>query len=724
MNIHVANFPGVKFKKSGCKVMFKKHFCYGLLVMLMGLTQQAFALTELQDISFASLPGDRFEIKMDFNDTPPEPSGYHIDKPARVVLDFGGVSNALEVKKHALPFRNATSAVILGGEDRTRLIINMVNLDQYQTRTEGNSFFVEVGSNKVPDALKRTSTIIEQLDSEINEFESAITNVDFRRGNNGEGKIIISLSDPATSINVEQLASEIKLNFIDTQLPVNLRRRLDVTDFATPVLYIASEFDGRDSVVSITPQGDYDYLAYQTDNEYVVSVKRLTAQELEEKKAKFTYVGEKLSLNFQDIPVRSVLQIIADFTELNLVASDTIDGTITLRLDNVPWDQALELVLKTKGLDKRQVGNVLMVAPADEIAEQERQQLETNRQLEELAPLRTEFIQVLYADAEDIFDLFSGDGSSTQTLLSERGSAIVDTRTNSIILTETETKINDFRALVSRIDIPIRQVSIEARLVRASTDFAKNLGVAWGYDAANYDNSNPNGRGVGVVSTGGMLAGINKILNNQVAYGAAGRPSATVTDLRAANTGSSGPAQFSLGILDTSNLNYLTLEITAMQSTGQGEVISQPKLVTQDGQEAEIKSGDKVPYQEASASGATATSFEEAVLALKVTPYITPDDRVLMEVEINKDSIGEILPSGASINTTEIKTSIMVKNGETAVIGGIYEETSLEAMDKVPFFGDIPYLGKLFRRTSESTDKTELLIFLTPRVLNDPLASN
>jgi len=687
----------------------------------------------LKDVSFATLPGGRFEVRMDFDGAPPEPAGYEIDKPARLVFDFAGIQNALTTKKFALPFQNAQSAVVLGGEDRTRLILNMTTLDRYQTRIDGNSFFIEVGSNKMKDPLVSTTGLAEKLSSDINRFESGITNIDFQRGENGEGKVLVTLSDAAASINVEQSANEIKLNFLDTQLPTNLRRRLDVTDFATPVLSVSSAFDGKDTVISIKPQGnqsDYDYLAYQTDNLYVVSVKRLTAQEQEEKKSKFTYVGEKLSLNFQDIPVRSVLQIIADFTELNLVASDTVEGTITLRLDNVPWDQALDLVLKTKGLDKRQIGSVLMVAPASEIAEQERRQLETKKQLQELAPLHTENLQILYADAKTIFALFEGTSSTAggsgtdekKGILSSRGTAIVDERTNAIIVTDTDDKIAEFRALVKQLDIPIKQVSIEARLVRASTNYAKSLGVRWGIDGQQCLSSSCKTE---ARVNGGMGNSLNGFLNTTDSQWIGG----TTTNYGGADTvalaANNPTSQFSLGILDKSSGTYVAMELSAMESSGNGEVVSQPKVITQDKTEASIKSGTQIPYSTVSKDGSTSTTFKDAVLSLSVTPSITPDDHIMMKVKVNKDSRGDQVPGvGPAINVTEIITNVMVANGETAVIGGIFEEETTQSVEKVPFLGDLPFVGRLFRRNSNGSNKTELLIFLTPRIVSNPLARN
>src|SRR6478735_4816956 len=369
----------------------------------------------LKNVSFSSLPGERFEVRMDFDTRPPEPKSYTIDKPARLVMDFEGVNSDLKEKKFPLSFGSAKSANVLSDGGRTRLILNMVALESYKSRIEANSFIMTVGNSELHDVNKKGSSLADKITSDTSSYGNSIKNIDFRRGENGEGKIIISMTDANASVNVEDVGDQITVNFVGAQLPIEFRRKLDVADFATPVQSVASDYDGGNSVITIKSTGEYDYMAYQTDTEYVVSVKHLTAKEQEERVQKFSYVGQKLSLNFQDIPVRSVLQLIADFTDLNLVASDTVEGKITLRLDNVPWDQALDLVLKTKGLDKRQVGNVLMVAPAAEIAAREREELETDKQLQELAPLRTEFVQVLYADAKDIYKMLSpaGGGGST-----------------------------------------------------------------------------------------------------------------------------------------------------------------------------------------------------------------------------------------------------------------------------------------------------------------------
>ena len=491
-------------------------------------------------------------------------------------------------------------------------------------------------------------------------------------------------------------------------------RRYDVTDFATPVDSVDVNTTERGATLTMKTTGDFDYLAYQTDNQYVISVKPLSKKESEKRKNEFTYVGDRISLNFQDIEVRAVLQLIADFTEMNLVASDTVSGRITLRLQNVPWDQALELVLKTKGLDKRQVGNVLMVAPAAEIAERERQQIEANKQIAELAPLQSEFVRIRYATAAEVVTLFQAGSEEGGSLISSRGSVVVDARTNSLIITDTAAKLAEIRDLIELVDIPVRQVMIEARIVIAQSDATKNLGIEWGGGYLNASDDN-------VVSVSGDTQNVVD-LNQSVIDGtspAVDYPGALLVDLGvAANSG------FAIGF--TNDNLFLTAELSALEAEGEGEVVSQPKVITGDKQQAQIKSGTEIPYQESSASGETTTSFKEAVLSLDVTPNITPDDRVMLDLSINQDSVGELVPSGRggfipSIDTTQLDTQVLVGNGETVVLGGVFKTEDIESINKVPFFGDIPYIGAFFRSESTSHKKTELLIFITPRILADTL---
>ncbi|TGD73063.1 type IV pilus secretin PilQ [Mangrovimicrobium sediminis] len=685
----------------------------GVVLSAGALTVQAATIT---DIGFSSRPNSKFEVRLDFDEPPPEMQAYTIEKPARIAVDFPGAKSGLDQKRYSLPYGNATGVVVLESGDRTRMVINMVKLVPYETRVDGNSLFLIVGQDS-GDYVKPT-TDPNRLPSKVEEVasvESEIQDLQFQRTAEGEGRLTLQLSNPSVDVNVFSEAGDIKVQFLETTVPERLMRRYDVTDFATPVNSVDVNTTQRGATLTLKTKGDFDYLAYQTDNEYVLSIKPLSPRELEERRKEFAYVGDRISLNFQDIEVRAVLQLIADFTELNLVASDTVSGRITLRLQNVPWDQALELVLKTKGLDKRQVGNVLMVAPAAEIAERERQEIEANKQIAELAPLQSEFVRIRYASANQVVKLFNAGSEEGGKLISSRGSVVVDSRTNSLIITDTAAKLAEIRELIERVDIPVRQVMIESRIVIANSDLTHNLGIEWGGGYVNPSDNN-------VLSVSGDAANVIG-LNNALINGstpAVSYPGALLVDLGvASNSG------FAVGF--TNSDLFLTAELSALEAAGQGEVVSQPKVITGDKQKANIKSGSEIPYQQASASGATSVSFKEAVLELDVTPSITPDDRIMLQLVIKQDSVGDLVPSGSlggfipSIDTTELNTQVLVGNGETVVLGGVFRTEDLETVNKVPFFGDIPYVGAFFRSETRSKTKTETLIFITPRILADTL---
>ena len=533
----------------------------------------------------------------------------------------------------------------------------------------------------------------------------------------GEGRVIVRLSDVGAGVGVDVTSEggNIKVEFANTIIPERLQRRLDVTDFATPVITVDSMPENGNTVMVIEPSGDFDYLAYQADNVFTLEVKPMSAADLESSSQVFRFKGEKLSLNFQDIEIRSVLQLIADFTDLNLVASDTVSGRITLRLKNVPWDQALEIIMKTKGLDKRLAGNVLLIAPAAELAAREQMELESRQQISELAPLRTEFIEVKYASAAEIFGLFQGAGEGGgEGVVSARGSVIVDERTNAIIITETIERINKFREVLDRLDVPVRQVLIEARIVTATSSFGESLGVRWGtLGYGSYDDGSIN------TQFGGSLTTVGEIRESLTAGGglAYSQEDNLIVDLPAPGNASS----FAFGIIGEDYL--LDMELSALETEGRGEVIARPKVITSDKQEATIESGDQIPYQEASSSGATATQFIDAVLGLTVTPRITPDDRIIMDLEVSQDSIGAVFAGIPSIKTNRIKTQVLVNNGETIVLGGVFQTVVSESVAKTPILGDLPWLGSLFRNKTKQDDKQELLIFITPRLIRDSLTS-
>ena len=692
-------------------------------IIMFGLifgASNSFAAT-LNDLQFTELPGERIEVRATFSEPPSQPKGYAIEQPARIVLDFDNVDSSLPQKKYPLSFGNAQSAVVLEAGNRTRFIMNLTSPSTYSTSIEGNTLIAIIDGSKGNKAYVRQKSTSTNNQSFTDKPERRITKVDFRRTENGGGTVLLNISNPKVSVDIEKSASGIVVNFSDTNIAANLQRRLDVLDFATPVKTIESISEGDNTTIAIDIVGEYDYLAYQADNQYVITVNSLTPAQAAARQDRFKFVGEKLSLNFQDIQVRAVLEIIADVTGLNLVASDTVQGNITLRLDNVPWDQALGLVLKSKSLDKRLVGNVLLVAPAAEIAERERQEIETRNQLEELAPLRTEFIRIRYASASDIFELFKSSGStgaedegskSTAGILSNRGAAIVDERTNSIILTETESKITEFLALIEKLDVPIRQVLIESRIVIANSTFSKEIGVRWGGSAASEN-------GGGLTTIGGSLDSLSPSLSGPANI--VNSVNNNIVNLAPPNTAGT----IALSFLNSNVL--LDLELSAFESNGSAEIVSQPKVITGDKQQASIESGQSIPYQTTS-DGEVSIEFEEAVLRLDVTPQITPDNRIIMDLIITQDSVAGAAVSTAEtvpiIDTTELITQVLVADGQTIVLGGIYQQNSINTVDKVPFFGDIPYLGRLFKRNVSSNEKQELLIFITPRILSDTLISN
>lgn len=685
-----------------------------IALLVVVFSSSSFGVT-MENIEFSSLPGDKTEIRMTFDGAPPSPTGYTIEQPARIALDLGGVVSALQAKHHPLGSGNARSVTVVESGDRTRVIVSMSELVAYSARVIGNSLYVLVGedetgliSNDAPQILGA------QQDTYGDEFP-VVEEIDFRRGEAGEGRVIVRLSDVGVGVDVTSEGGNIRVEFTNTIIPERLQRRLDVTDFATPVITVDLLPENGNTVMIIAPSGDFDYLAYQADNIFTLEVKPMTTADLESSDQAFRFRGEKLSLNFQDIEIRSVLQLIADFTDLNLVASDTVAGRITLRLKNVPWDQALEIIMKTKGLDKRLVGNVLMVAPAAELAAREQLELESRQQISELAPMRTEFIEVKYASAAEIFGLFQGAGEgSGEGVISARGSVIVDERTNSIIITETTERINEFREVLDRLDVPVRQVLIEARIVTATSSFGESLGVRWGaLGYGSHDGGDVNTQFGGSLTTVGEIRD-SLISGDGLSYS---QEDNLIVDLPAAGNASS----FAFGIVGEDYL--LDMELSALETEGRGEVIARPKVITSDKQEASIESGDQIPYQEASSSGATATQFIDAVLGLTVTPRITPDDRIIMDLEVNQDSIGAVFGGIPSIRTNSIKTQVLVNNGETIVLGGVFQTVVSEGVSKTPFLGDLPFLGNFFKTTTKSDDKQELLIFITPRLIRDSLTS-
>ena len=655
---------------------------------------------ELQKVDFSMAQGDQTNIVLTFDDVPPLPSGYAIAQPARIALDLAGVQSGLASKYHDLGSGTAQNVTILESGDRTRIIVALAELVGYTTRVSGRTLVISVGRDLGVQQDSRISRLERGMDG-----NQAVTGVDFRRGNDGAGRVIVSLSDPNMAVDIDQRGGNIVLTMPNASVVDELLQQLDVTDFATPVSRIDIFEQGSAAVIEVQPTGAFDYLAYQADGRFILEVKPVAQGRGPATAGDGTllYEGDKLSLNFQNIEIRAVLQIVADFADLNLVASDAVTGGITLRLKDVPWDQALDIVLRTNGLDKRVQGNVLLVAPAADLADQERAALENKQEIAELAPLRTELIKVKYANAAEIVGLFSAsDGGSEDSpsgIVSERGSVIVDDRTNSIILTETQSRINQLRSLLDQLDIPVRQVMIEARIVKASDSFKREAGIRWGTAGEITWGDGPNGiqYGSSIETLGGTPA------------------ENLIVDL---GTGSGKTGGIAFGLVNNDLL--LDLELQLFESEGIGETVSRPTIITSDKSTASVNSGSQIPYQSDTGGGATSTAFINATVGLTVTPQITPDDRIILELDVTNNSRGDPTPGGPpAIDTESIQTQVIVNDGETLVLGGLYQTRTDLIQLKTPVLGDLPLVGRLFRNSARTNDKDELLIFITPKIIRD-----
>jgi type IV pilus assembly protein PilQ len=697
-------------------------------LLLWGLIANAQENNRLQDIQVQSLPGQRVELQLIMSGTAPEPLSFTIDDPARIALDLPETSLGLSSRRRDVNLGPLDTVLTAEANGRTRVVLNLDSMVPYETRRSGNTIYVTLGAgsgdssvtqfagNAAPSAAQRSYS---------SSGNRTISAVDFRRTRDGGARIMVTLSDPGTAVDIRQEGGRVVAVFKDTDLPAELMRRLDVTDFATPVTTVDTLRTNLDTRIVISAEGKYEQLAYQSDNEFTIEINR-TATSTEEStlfSETKEYDGQRLTLNFQDIETRAVLQLLAETSGRNIVVSDTVQGNVTLRLRNVPWDQALDIVMTTKGLDMRQNGNVIIVAPAEEIAARETADLEARQAITELEPLYSEFLQVNYAKASDLADLIST-AEGQNSILSERGSVAIDDRTNTLLVQDTAARLADVRRLVRTLDVPIRQVLIESRIVVVSDDFSRDLGVRFGATA--YDQNGPDGATV-ISGTGtGTDTMIGSILGN-LADPANGTifPIALPDLNNRYNVNvpvSPAAGRFSIAVLETDYL--VDLELTALQSEGRGEIVSTPRVITANQKEARIEQGVEIPYQEAASSGATTTQFKKAVLSLTVTPQITPDDKIIMDLKVSKDNVGDLVQSATggsvpSIDTRAIETQVLVNDGQTVVLGGIYETERRETVNKVPYLGDIPFVGVLFRSKQNVSNKAELLIFVTPRILTD-----
>ncbi len=701
-----------------------------LLLLVFTAGQPASANTNsLESLNFSRLGGDRVQIILGFSEAAPTPLSFTIADPARITLDFPDTRNDLVTRSQRVQIGPVDSVTTAQARDRTRLVVNLSHMMNYQTEIQGNQLILTLAPPTAASSYPETpaeaavttaaSTPAESAQPQIEPTpiapqistappvasaprppvyatpQAGISSLDFRRTDDGAGRILIKLRDPHTPLDIKQQGSNVVVSLKGAKLPENLQRRLDVVDFGTPVQTIDARSIGNNSEIVIKNKGNFSQLAYQSDNTYTVEIRPIKAKQRKAEKRQISYKGERLSLNFQDIEVRSVLQLIADFTGLNVVVSDSVTGNLTLRLKNVPWDQALDIIMRTKGLAKRRQGNVLYIAPAAEIAEREQKELMASKQKQELAPLRTEIINLNYADASEMAALLksgstSGSGPSgggSNSILSDRGSVTLDKRTNSLLIQDTAEKIDEVRALIKTLDVPVRQVMIESRIVTASDNFTRELGVNFG--VANTDNS------------------ADQTLTTDFTV--------SVPAAQTAGTLGLALAKIPLGA-------KLDLELSAAQVEDRAEVVASPRIITSNKNRARIEQGVEIPYQEKTSSGATNTSFKKAVLSLEVTPHITKDERINMELVVNRDSVGTVFNGIPSIDTREVETQVLVENGQTIVLGGIFEESKLNGSTRVPFFGDLPVLGHLFRNKSHRHDKSELLIFVTPKIINEDMS--
>ncbi len=663
----------------------------------------------IQGITAQGLPRGKVVIKFTLKQKLANPPGtFSVNTPPRIALDFADTSNAIGKNFMELREGELRNLNIVQAGTRTRVVMSLNRSVPYETKIEGNTLLLTLqGAEQIAAGAETATRFAEPAPTAS---AHSIREVDFRRGQNAEGRVVIDLSDATTGIDIRRQGRNLVVEFVNASLAKNLERRLDVRDFGTPVMFVEARSFGANVRVSIEPEGQWEHSAYQTDRQFIVEVKRLIEDPNKLVQTTQTgYAGEKLSLNFQNVEIRSVLQVIADFTGLNIIASDSVQGNITLRLKDVPWDQALDIILQSKSLSKRKNGNVVLIAPTDEVNTKEKLALEANQQISELEQLQTESFQLSYQKAEDLRNLLSDE---KQRILSKRGSSVFDGRTNTLFVQDTGSRLDELRKLIVKIDVPVRQVMIEARIVIADDKWSKQLGFRFG-GRGGYNRNNTN---LGVASTLDPSATIASGTNTAV--NVSDIPNVSVPIAGASPTGS-----IAFTLLNIGSGNLIGFELQALEADKRGKIVSSPRVITADKQKAVIEQGTEIPYQTSSASGGTTISFKSAVLSLSVTPQITPDGRVIMDLEVKKDAVGQVFAGIPSIDTKKVLTQILVDDGETAVLGGIYEQTSRVDTEKVPVLGNIPFLGRLFKHDSRVDDKIELLIFITPKIIKDTLTA-
>ncbi len=689
-----------------------------LALVFASVTVSAWAqVNSIEAISVSPQQAGKIIVKVTLKEAPVSPpAGFTVTNPPRIAFDFPNTTNALGRSVQEVGGGDLRRINVVQASGRTRMVLELTKSLNYDTQIDGKSVLITLQDTGA--AATAAAGITQHFaEARPTDRKHSVRDIDFRRGAGAEGRIVVDLSDSGVGIDIRQQGRSIIVDFLNAALPKNLERRLDVTDFGTPVQTIDALTQGNNARLVITPRGNWEHSAYQTENRFIIEVKQIV-----EDPSRLVpgtrpgYRGEKLSLNFQNVEVRAVLQVLADFTGLNIITSDTVTGSLTLRLKDVPWDQALDIILQSKGLDMRKSGNVVWIAPRDELATKEKLALEARQQIAELEPTRTESFQLNYQKGQDVQAFLS---TGTQRLLSKRGSAVVDARTNTVFVQDTPTRLEEIRKLIRQIDVPVRQVMIESRIVEAQDTFSRNLGVRLGY----HDRSV--GWGLPSANSGvRILPGAN--FNDTTFHTGQLATTPTLNDftnvnLPSGNIAGAAAGVFSFILFNTAATRFLNLELSALQADGKGKIISSPRVITADKNEATIEQGTEIPYQQATSSGATAVQFKKATLSLKVKPQITPDDNVIMTLKVNKDSVGQVTVGGPAIDTKQISTEVLVENGGTVVIGGIYSQEERSTTNKVPVLGDLPYVGFLFKNNVRSDDRRELLIFITPKILKETL---
>lgn len=674
----------------------------------------ALAQNSIESVNVSGQQGGATLVKITLKNPPAAtPASFAVNNPPRIAFDFPGTTNGSGKNVQEVGEGDVRRVNIVQAGNRSRIVLETARPLGYDSRIEGNTILITLSGTTSAGASSAAPAAQTFAQAQPGDSKHSLRDIDFRRGRAGEGRVVVDLSDNQVGIDLRTQGRSLIIDFLNTAVPKNLERRLDVVDFGTPVDTIETFTQGGNTRMVITPRGAWEHAAYQTDNRFILEVKKVADDA--NRLVQPGFAGEKLSLNFQNVEVRAVLQVIADFTGLNVITSDTVGGSLTLRLKDVPWDQALDIILQSKGLDMRKTGNVVWIAPRDELATREKLALEARAQISDLEPLRTESMQVNYQKAAEFQKLLS---DPAQKILSKRGSAVVDVRTNTVFVQDTPSRLEEIRKLLKQIDIPVRQVMIESRIVEANDTFSRNLGARLGFN-------DTIGQGFRVGSGGNPN---NAILGGSLASTAAAVGQSATTpafndslfvNLPAQGLSGASPGVFSFLLFNDAKTKFLNLELSALQADGKGKIISSPRVITADKIEATIEQGTEIPYQQATSSGATAVSFRKATLSLKVKPQITPDDNVIMSLRVNKDSVGQNTLSGPSIDTKQVVTEVLVENGGTVVIGGIYTQDERSTTTKVPVLGDLPYVGFLFKNNQRVDDRRELLIFISPKILKD-----